>query len=193
MLTQSVADRTYDYDYNVGSRNMGMAISVAFGSGDIVHVLTRQHEQLADEPWNKSTVHAKVGKYELSDTRGSEELLFVFGQYGDGDGELVLPTGIATDSDENVYVTDEWMNRISVFNPDGELVTAWGRAGAGNGEFNGAAGIALGPDESLYVVDSLNHRVQKFATKTVPMLDSSGATGTGEGRFDSPWGHNNRH
>ena len=36
MLTQTVAGRaTYDYDYNVGSRNMGMAIGVAFGAGDI--------------------------------------------------------------------------------------------------------------------------------------------------------------
>ena len=161
MLTQTVAGRTYDYDYNVGSRNMGMAIGVAFGAGDVVYVLSRQHEQLADVPWNKTAVHAKVGKYEVPDTPGSEELLLEFGQYGDGDGELVWPTGIATDSDENVYVSDEWLNRVSVFNRDGELLSAWGRAGTGGGEFNGAAGIAIDPDENLYVVDSLNHRVQK--------------------------------
>ena len=76
MLTQTVAGRTYDYDYNVGSRNMGLAISVAFGVGDAIYVLSRQHEQLADVPWNKTAVHAKVGKYEVPDTPGSEELLF---------------------------------------------------------------------------------------------------------------------
>ena len=187
MLTQSVAGRTYDYDYNVGSRNMGIAVSVAFGSDDVIYVLSRQHEQLADVPWNKTAVHAKVGKYEVPDTPGSEELLFEFGKYGDGDGELVWPTGIATDSDENVYVTDEWLNRVSVFNADGELLTSWGRAGAGDGEFNGAAGVAFEPDGTLYVVDSLNHRVQKLA-KDGTYIGQFGSLGAGTGQFNSPWG-----
>ncbi len=187
MLTQSVAGRTYDYDYNVGSRNMGIAVSVAFGSGDTIYVLSRQHEQLADVPWNKTAIHAKVGKYEVPDTPGSEELLFEFGQYGDGDGELVWPTGITTDSDENVYVSDEWLNRVSVFNADGELLTSWGRAGSGDGEFNGAAGVAFGPDGTLYVVDSLNHRVQKH-TKDGTYIGQFGSPGAAEGRFNSPWG-----
>jgi DNA-binding beta-propeller fold protein YncE len=166
---------------------MGMAISVAFGSGDIIYVLSRQHEQLADVPWNKTAVHAKVGKYEVPDAPGSEELIFEFGKYGDGDGELVWPTGITTDSDENVYVSDEWLNRTSVYNPDGELLSTWGRAGTGNGEFNGAAGIAFGPDETLYVVDSLNHRVQKLS-KDGTYIGQFGSPGTAEGQFNSPWG-----
>ena len=138
MLTQSVAGRTYDYDYNVGSRNMGMVINVAFGAGDIVYVLSRQHEQLADVPWNKT-----AGPRESRQVRGPRHsgqrgnCSSSSGSTANGDGELVWPTGIATDSDENVYVSDEWLNRVSVFKPDGELLGTWGRDGSGEGEFNG--------------------------------------------------------
>ena len=187
MLTQTVAGRTYDYDYNVGSRNMGMAIGVAFGAGDTVYVLSRQHEQLADVPWNKTAVLAKVGKYTVPDTPGGEELLIEFGQYGDGDGELIWPTGIAADSDENIFVSDEWLNRISVFNSSGEFLNTWGKSGSGDGEFQGAAGIALDPEGNLYVVDSLNHRVQKL-TKGGEYLGQFGSFGIDDGQFNSPWG-----
>jgi DNA-binding beta-propeller fold protein YncE len=187
MLTQTVAGRTYDYDYNVGARNMGMAIGVAFGTGDAMYILSRQHEQLADVPWNKTAVQAKVGKYTIPDTPGGEELLFEFGQYGDSDGELIWPTGIAADSHENIYVSDEWLNRVSIYDSDGVLQSAWGKAGSGDGEFQGAAGIAFDPDENLYVVDSLNHRVQKF-TKDGEYLGQFGGYGSDEGRFNSPWG-----
>lgn len=187
MLTQTVAGRTYDYDYNVGSRNMGMATAVAFGSGDVMYILSRQHEQLADVPWNKTAIHAKVGKYEVPDAQGSEELLFEFGRYGDGDGEMVWPAGIATDSDENVYVSDEWMNRISVFDRDGGFLHAWGIPGHDDGEFHGAAGIAFDFEENLYVVDSLNHRVQKLG-KDGRYIGQFGSIGNGEGQFNSPWG-----
>ena len=109
MLAQSVAGITYDYDYNVGSRNMGIAISVAFGAGDVIYVLSRQHEQLADVPWHKTAVNAKVGKYEVPDTPDSEELLFEFGKYGDGDRvrtlepewRFALPAGVDYDPAKN--------------------------------------------------------------------------------------------
>lgn len=187
MLTQTVAGRTYDYDYNLGSRNMGMAVGTAFGADDTMYVLSRQHEQLADVPWNKTAVLAKVGKYTVPDTPGGEKLLSEFGKYGDGDGELIWPTGIATDSDELVYVSDEWLNRVSIFNSDGEFQKAWSKTGNGNGEFRGAASIAFDPDENLYVVDSLNHRVQKL-TKHGVYLGQFGTLGKAEGELNSPWG-----
>lgn len=186
MLTQTVAGRTYDYDYNVGSRNMGFAIGTAFGSGDTVYVLSRQHEQLADVPWNKTAVLTKVGKYEIPDSAGGEELTLEFGRYGDGDGEFIWPAGIAVDSDENVYVSDEWLNRVSVFDSGGEFLCAWGDGGGSDG-FRGASGIAFGLDGCLYVVDSLNHRVQK-RTKDGGCLGEFGGYGQEVGEFDSPWG-----
>ena len=37
-------------------------------------------------------------------------------------GEMIWPAGIALDSQENVYVTDEWLNRVSVFDKDGNFL-----------------------------------------------------------------------
>ena len=38
-----------------------------------------------------------------------------FGKTGDGEGEFTCPAGIALNSQENLYVADEWLNRIIVF------------------------------------------------------------------------------
>jgi DNA-binding beta-propeller fold protein YncE len=40
---------------------------------------------------------------------------------------LIWPAGIALDRD-NVYVTDEWLNRVSIFNKDGAFLRDWGTA-----------------------------------------------------------------
>src|SRR2546426_8650629 len=44
----------------------------------------------------------------------------------------------------NVYVSDEWLNRISVFSKDGDYISKWEeRPGTGDGELNRPAGLAL--------------------------------------------------
>ena len=85
-----------------------------------------------------------------------------FGQYGDGDGQYIWLVGIALGSEENVYVTDEWLHRVVVLDGTGEYLASWGAAGEGDAEFNRPAGIAVDADDNLVVVDSLNHRVQKL-------------------------------
>ena len=48
-------------------------------------------------------------------TNVEEEYLGDFGGYGEGDGKFVSPTAIAQDSQQNLYVSDEWLQRISIF------------------------------------------------------------------------------
>ena len=60
------------------------------------------------------------------------------------DGSLVWPTAIAFDRDWNVYVSDEWLNRISIFSKDGDYIGKWEeRPGSGDGELNRPSGSAL--------------------------------------------------
>ena len=40
---------------------------------------------------------------------------------GQDDGSLVWPTCIALDSQENLFISDEWLNRISSFSKDGGI------------------------------------------------------------------------
>jgi DNA-binding beta-propeller fold protein YncE len=104
------------------------------------------------------------------------------------DGSLVWPTAIAFDHDWNVYVSDEWLNRISIFSKDGDYISKWEeRPGTGDGELNRPAGLAFDADGNVYVVDSGNNRIQKF-TKDGRFLAKWGTTGSGDGEFNMPWG-----
>ncbi|MFI5117847.1 MAG: hypothetical protein ACHP8B_14245 [Terriglobales bacterium] len=71
-------------------------------------------------------------------------------------------TGLAVDSDRNIYVTDAMLNRFQVFNHDSQLLYEFGRRGKVAGEFNGASGMWVDSGHCLYVVDARNKRVQAF-------------------------------
>ena len=189
MQTRVIGERVYDYSHNVGGTISIMAfpVSLAFGSEDVVYVLSRQYEMVHDVPWNKTGRYAKVAKLSIGMVPGDEEHLGDLGRYGDEDGQLIWPAGIAVDSDENVYVTDEWLNRISVWDSDGNFLTLWGTAGQGDGEFDRPSGVAIDREDNVYVVDSVSHRIQKL-TKDGTFLAKWGSFGGEEGQFNAPWG-----
>ena len=109
-------------------------------------------------------------------------------EYNYDDGSLVWPTCIALDSQDTVYIADEWLNRISMFSKDGEYLGKWEeRSGTGDGEMDRPSGMVFDADDNLYVVDSGNHRVQKF-TKDGKFISNFGTFGTGDGEFNMPWG-----
>jgi len=97
------------------------------------------------------------------------------------------PVAIIADREENLYVSDEALHRISKFDKDGKSLGNWGESGNGDGQLNGPAGIAFDAEENIYVSDSLNHRVQKF-TKDGQFILKWGSYGDGKGEFNMPWG-----
>ena len=192
MLTQTVAGRVWDYSHCIGrpaQSGMGFnwPVAVAIGEGDIVYVLSRGGEMISDVPWNRTGTGSRVSVLTMGKVPGDEELVGEFSKYGDGDGQLIWPVGIALDSQGNVYVTDEWLNRVSIFDKDGNFLSLWGSSGDSDGEFAGSAGIAIDQQDNLYIVDSRNHRVQKL-TKDGRFLAGWGKLGDGDGEFNSPWG-----
>ena len=92
------------------------------------------------------------------------------------------------DSEENVYVTDEWLNRVSIFDKDGNFLRLWGEAGSEPGAFDGPSGIAIDAQDALYIVDSRNHRVQK-CTKAGELLTTWGGLGDGRRSVQHALGH----
>lgn len=187
MLTQVAGSRVYDFSHAVGRRDMGNPIGVAVGPGDLVYALSRQHEQIPGVAWNMTGVNAKVEMYTIGTVPGDEEDAGSFGGYGDGEGKLIWPAGIALDGNQNVYVTDEWMNRVAVFDKGGEFQAFWGSAGSDKGEFNRPSGIVIDSGDKVYIVDSLNHRIQKLSIDGTYVTEW-GSPGAGPGQFNSPWG-----
>ncbi len=110
-----------------------------------------------------------------------------FGSYGSGDGQFMLPTALAFDRDDNLYLADEYNHRISVFDGSGRFLSRWGIYGSGDGELHAPSGLAIDADDNVYVVDSRNNRVQKF-TKDGAWLLSWGTEGSDAGEFRLPWG-----
>jgi DNA-binding beta-propeller fold protein YncE len=157
-------------------------VGIARGEGDRLYVLSRAYE---NRPDGKRVTICTVGEEYISEFgRG------VSAEQAEADapdGRFMWPTAIALDKAGNVYVSDEWYNRISIFTEDGDWIGKWGTAGAGDGQLNRPSGMAFDPDDNLYVVDSLNSRVQKF-TKDGQFLLTWGTAGSGEGEFNMPWG-----
>jgi DNA-binding beta-propeller fold protein YncE len=106
---------------------------------------------------------------------------------GEDDGKFVWPVAMLIDDDENLWISDESLNRISVITTEGEFVRKWGEAGEGDGQLNGVSGISFDPEGDVYVADTLNHRVQKF-TNEGKFLLKWGGLGDAEGQFNMPWG-----
>ena len=178
-VTFGVVTRSFHYSHTVGRR-------LFFGTGFRHPMdLALSQDNLIYVP-NRSTQFAPQG-VRINVITVEEELIQEFSAYGDGDGKMIGPVSIALDGDGNVYVSDQWLNRISIFDKHGTFLAKWGEEGSGKGQLDQPFGIAFDKDYNLFVVDGRNHRVQKF-TKDGNLLDMWGEPGNGPGQFNLPWG-----
>ena len=174
-----VATRSFHYDRTLGRQEFvgsgfRTPLDLALGPEGRIYVLNRSWEYRPDG--------VRVTMLTID-----EEYIGQFSQFGEGDGDMFWPVSIALDSDQNVYVSDEWLTRISIFDKDGVFLDKWGVPGSGDGELNRPSCIRFDKEDNLYVVDSYNNRVQKF-TKDGKFLAKWGEAGSGEGQFNLPWG-----
>ena len=108
------------------------------------------------------------------------------GTYGAGLGGMMWPTSVALDSDENLYLSDEYFNKVTKFDREGNPISQWGRKGSEDWEFNQPSGLLI-RGEVMYVVDSRNNRIQMY-TLDGDFIDQWGSAGEGNGEFNLPWG-----
>ena len=192
MLTQIAAGRVYDYSHSVGrgsASGMGFSqpVAVAFGQDDMVYVVNRGSESISNVPWNRTGVGARVSQVTIGPEPGDEEFVGEFSRYGNGAGQFIWGSGVDLDSQGNVYVSDEWLNQVLVFDKDGNYLSQWSALEQDDGQAHGAANIAIGPQDNVYVTDGRSNEVRKF-DKDGKFLTSWGSQGDGNGQFNAPWG-----
>ena len=172
----------FRYSHTVGFlaqryRGFNNPVDVAIDSEGVLYVLNRGGPEISIISEYKRVTRCTV----------DEEYLGEFGTGGIKDGDFWWPSSIAIDSEDQVYVADEALQRISVFSKQGDFLSKWGTEGTGDGQLNRPSAITFDPEDNLYLTDSLNHRVQKF-TREGRFLGSWGEAGTGPGQFNMPWG-----
>ncbi len=81
------------------------------------------------------------------------------------DGMFRQVTDMTWDSDDNVYISDGYINsRVAKADKDGNWVGSWGEPGSGPGQFNTVHSIASDRANNIYVADRGNGRIQVFDT-----------------------------
>ena len=101
-------------------------VAIARGDDDLMYVVNRSYEYRPD---GKRVTICTVDEEYIGEfargvhTAGVTDIVTE-------DGSLIWPTSVALDKDGNVYVADEWLNRISIFNKDGEWIGKWGTEGS---------------------------------------------------------------
>lgn len=109
------------------------------------------------------------------------------GTKGTEPGQLQLPSGLAADRLNRIYVVDYGVCRVSIFNKSGALVRTFGQKGTQKGMFNVPRAIAIDRSDRIYVLDSLNHRIQVFG-QGGDWLYTFGGLGSGPDQFVGPSG-----
>mgnify|MGYP001006476934 CR=1 FL=1 len=143
-----LTDRTFSYSHSVGRDEFAGTgfrnpVDMALGAYDSVYVINRAYENRPDG-------------VRITVCTINEDYVTEFGSYGEGDGQFIWPSSITLDKDENIYISDEWLNRITVYDSNGEFLRKWGAQGSEPGQLDGPAGLAIS-GHSIYVSDSRNN------------------------------------
>jgi len=118
---------------------------------------------------------ADSGNNRVQKFNSAGEFLLEWGQEAiDSDnpqpGEMENPTGVFVDENDNVFVVDQYYNRVQKFDSDGTFILQIGDITGGldefdpseNGELNYPTAIAVDNDGNIFVSDYDNERIQKF-------------------------------
>ena len=192
MVTQIAAGRVYDYSYCLGRGGItGIGFQdingIAIGPNNTIYVLNRGGENIASVPWNKTGRGTRVGVFDLGNGQGEEEFLTEFGKYGDGAGEFIWPSAIALDREQRVFVSDEFLNSVSIFDSEGNFLKSWQGKKPDGGLLQGPSGIAISNSQEIYIVESHGHKISQFSLDG-DFIREWGSQGSDPGMLDSPWG-----
>ena len=156
-----------------GGRGFQLPSSMAIRGDGVIFVVSR----------GKSSTKGSNG---IQMVTKDHDFLGQIGTYGAGLGGMMWPTSVALDSEENLYLSDEYFNKVTKFDREGNPISEWGKKGSGAGEFDQPSGLLI-RGEVIYIVDSRNNRIQMY-TLDGDFKGQWGSAGQGNGEFNLPWG-----
>ena len=106
---------------------------------------------------------------------------------GNGNGyfsnKFSNPAGIFVDTEDAIYVADQFNQRVQKWAPDateGIIVAGTEEMGDTPNAFVEPRGIYITNDDYIYIADSKNHRIQKWMTGEFSGISVAGGNGEGE-------------
>ena len=105
-----------------------------------------------------------------------------------GSGDFTWPAGLLVDEDENLYVSDEAKNTVTVMDNDGTVLDTWGEHGSEDGQLDRPSSMSFDPDGNIVLSDTMNHRLQRFTRDGKHLQTIGGERGDADGQFNMPWG-----
>ncbi|MFZ6022258.1 MAG: hypothetical protein ACOYT9_02185 [Patescibacteria group bacterium] len=133
-----------------------------------------------------------AGKIYAGDDRSPGNKIFIYSALGvyestmpltpdpESPGAFDFVMQMDTDSSGNILMTDG--DRVLKFNSSGQYLATI----IAPGTYYYPSGIAVLPNDDFYIVDTNNNRVRKY-NPAGTLLDTYGATGTGNGQFQFPY------
>jgi DNA-binding beta-propeller fold protein YncE len=96
-----------------------------------------------------------------------------FGGFGSEPGEFIFVGDMAADPEGSLFITDDWLTRVTKYDSLGNFVTMWGSHGSGPGQFGVVVGVATDLYGNVYVSDYDYDRIQKFRRTFVKVEDGA--------------------
>jgi DNA-binding beta-propeller fold protein YncE len=131
-----------------------------------------------DKPMAVTTAHGRVyisdsnnARIQVFDNAGN--FLFTFGEKGRNAGEFLYPYGIAGDLNGNVYVSELYLNRVQVYNADGEYQRDFATGLVEDGLIKSPADITI-VGSQMYLTDVSLNRVLVINLETEELVRQIG-------------------
>ena len=182
-MNESV-QRSMNYRYShvigflsVSGRGFNNPVDLAIGDDSTLYVLNRAGSDVAERMVSKRITICTL----------EEDYFGEFAYGGTAQGQMMWPCAMVMSPDGKLFVTDEALHRISIYDTGGDFIDSWGARGRNDGEFNRPSGIAFDLEGNLLVADGLNHRIQRY-TADGRYLGGWGRKGVEPGEFNIPWG-----
>lgn len=125
--------------------------------------------------------------HEMHIYSGSGEYISSFGKRGTAFGEFNMPTHIASNQLNAIFVNDAMNFRIQYFSPSDMSGGKFGNHGDGSGDFAMPKGVAVDRAGTIYVAETLFDLIQVFDIDGRYLM-SLGSKGTEPGEFWMPSG-----